>query len=149
MLDGVEDGSIPVNRANVPAPFYFVSFRFTAVWFIESSQFSQGLGRIATDDDFRLFTQQLAADPESGERIPGMDSMRKIRMALKSRALGKRVGARVIYFWFPVERVFFLAYIYTKGDIKDVPQNIRNALVETCRQFTEDVRSWYKRRTGI
>jgi hypothetical protein len=131
------------------SPFSPGSFRFTAVWVIESSQFSKGLERIATDDDFRLFTQQLAAAPESGDRVRGMDGMRKTRMALKSRGRGKSAGARVLYFWFPVERVIYLAYIYTKGDFSNVPQNIRNALVETCRQFTADVRSWYKRRTGV
>jgi hypothetical protein len=133
----------------VAASFSFSSFRYTAVWVIESSQFTKGLERIATDDDFRMFVQELATTPESGQRVPGMESMRKTRMALRSRGLGKRGGARVIYFWFPVERVIYLAYIYTKGDFQDVPQSIRNALVETCRQFTEDVRSWYKRRTGI
>jgi hypothetical protein len=142
----------PVGRNTkrfVTQPHRTSSFRLTAVWFIESSQFSKGLERAGTDDDFRLFTQELAANPESGDTIPGMAGMRKTRMALKSRGQGKRSGARVIYFWFPVERVIFLAYIYTKGDFANVPQNIRNALVETCRQFTEDVRSWYKRRTGI
>jgi hypothetical protein len=131
------------------SPFSPGSFRLTAVWFIESSQFTKGVERIATDDDFRLFTQQLAVAPESGDMVPGMDGMRKARMALKSRGLGKSAGARVIYSWFPVERVVFLVYIYTKGDFSNVPQNIRNALVETCRQFTADVRSWYERRTGI
>ena len=60
----------------------------------------------------------LAANPEVGDRVPGMGGIRKVRVPLPGR--GKRGGARVIYYYVVASQFVFLLTSYAKGDAGDL-----------------------------
>ena len=61
----------------------------------------------------------MAANPKKGPIVKGSGGLRKIRMALPGR--GKSGGARVLYLWFPRQEAIVLYFIYTKGEMEDIP----------------------------
>jgi len=65
------------------------------------------------------YSHELAANPEKGPIVKGSGGLRKIRMALPGR--GKSGGARVLYLWFPRQEAIVLYFIYTKGEMEDIP----------------------------
>ncbi len=85
---------------------------------IESPKFQR------QSDDFRSegerfdFLSWLAANPEAGDVIPGADGARKVRWTLPG--IGKRGGARVIYFNYAEDGTVLLAMMYAKGDRENV-----------------------------
>jgi hypothetical protein len=64
---------------------------------IETPTFTRLITALFTDEEYREFQLRLAANPGLGVRIKGSGGIRKIRVALGGH--GKRVGARVIYYW--------------------------------------------------
>ncbi|MEI6788377.1 MAG: hypothetical protein WCL49_07865, partial [bacterium] len=62
--------------------------------FTEHPVFTKRIMELLTDEEYREFQAKLAANPESGDVIPGLGGLRKIRLALPGR--GKRGGARVL-----------------------------------------------------
>lgn len=95
--------------------------------FVESPSFTRQLADLWADAEYAAFQQFLTANPESGDMIPGLGGLRKVRWAAKGR--GKRGGARVIY----------LFHAYTKGDTTDLDpaqkKRLRAAVEEIKTQF--------------
>jgi len=56
--------------------------------------------------------------PEQGPVIRGSGGLRKVRWA--KPGAGKRGGLRVIYFWAPTERAFYMLYAYSKAEQGDL-----------------------------
>ena len=64
---------------------------------IETPTFQkQAAAALWTDDEREAFIDFIAADPNAGDVIPGADGARKLRW--QRPGMGKRSGARVIYF---------------------------------------------------
>lgn len=53
-------------------------FMFT---FIEHPNFTKQIQSLFSDEEYRQFQTDLAANPESGDVIPGLSGLRKIRWA--------------------------------------------------------------------
>lgn len=64
--------------------------------------------------------------------IPGMNGLRKVRVALPGR--GKRGGARVVYLLALKAESLFLLYAYTKGDVADMTPDQKRTL---CKLVSE------------
>ncbi|MBM3736374.1 MAG: hypothetical protein FJW39_11365 [Acidobacteria bacterium] len=64
---------------------------------IETSVFTRQITELLSDDEYRRFQTELAANPALGPVIRGGGGIRKVRVAAGSR--GKSGGARVIYYW--------------------------------------------------
>lgn len=64
------------------------------------------------------FVNWIAANPESGDVIPGSGGCRKVRWAASGR--GKRGGARVIYF-LQQQHTVWLLIVYTKAKYDNLP----------------------------
>jgi mRNA-degrading endonuclease RelE of RelBE toxin-antitoxin system len=105
--------------------------------FIESPSFSTQLADLWTDAEYAAFQQFLATHPETGDVIPGLGGLRKVRWAAKGK--GKRGGARVIYLLLVLPGIIYLFHAYTKGDITDLSpeqkKRLRVAVEEIKAQF--------------
>ncbi len=100
--------------------------------FIETSVFTAVLHRHLDDERYRQLQMALMLRPEQGPIIKGSGGLRKIRWA--PAGVGKRGGVRVIYYWAPVEAVFYMLYIYAKTEQGDLtPQQVR-ALARVVRE---------------
>jgi mRNA-degrading endonuclease RelE of RelBE toxin-antitoxin system len=80
---------------------------------IETPTFQKQAEKIWTDSERMDFIAWIAANPLSGDVIPGADGARKVRW---SRAgSGKSAGARVIYFNLNEQELVLLVAVYAKA----------------------------------
>ena len=68
----------------------------------------------------------IAANPEAGEIIPETGGVRKIRWALSG--MGKRAGARVIYYYHGDRLPIFLLSAYAKSRKDNLSKAEQNAM---------------------
>ncbi len=94
--------------------------------FIEHPLFTKRITELLSDEKYREFQADLAANPEVGDVIRGLGGLRKIRLALPGR--GKRGGARVLYLLLAGAETVFLLYVFTKGDFGDLPPDKRRVM---------------------
>jgi mRNA-degrading endonuclease RelE of RelBE toxin-antitoxin system len=88
-----------------------------------------------TDDDLRKLEEELIADPECGDVIPGTGGLRKIRFAPIGWGRGKRGASRVVYAFIVAGDVVYLFTVYGKNEQSDLlPEEKR-----TFRQVLEQL----------
>ena len=91
------------------------------ILFVETALFMKTRAEnLPDDEDFRELQNDLLANPEAGEPIPGTGGALKIRVRVAGR--GKRGGARVIYGWFPARRRIYLFLVYPKSVSVDLSE---------------------------
>ena len=83
----------------------------------------------------------LAANPEAGEIIPETGGVREIRWALAG--MGKRGGARVIYYYHSKRLPVFLLTAYAKGR----KENLSKAEQNTMKRLVSALVTGYPRKT--
>lgn len=93
---------------------------------IETPLFSADARGIWSEDERGAFCAWLAANPEAGEVIPGSGGCRKLRWA--RAGMGKRGGARVIYYNQLASGVIWLLVIYAKAVRGNIPAHILKAI---------------------
>ena len=81
---------------------------------IETPVFQKQAAKVWTEAERLDFIAWIAGQPESGDVIPGADGARKVRWSRPG--MGKRGGARVIYFNLIADEVVLLVAIYTKAE---------------------------------
>ena len=86
--------------------------------FVETSIFTRQITSLISDEEYRQFQLQLAANPVMGALIKGGGGIRKVRLAIGSR--GKSGGARVIYYWAVRKNIVLLLYAYPKNATADL-----------------------------
>lgn len=97
----------------------------------ETPMFQRYADEIWAEDERLAFISWIALNPISGALIPGTGGCRKVRW---SRAgMGKRGGARVIYFN-PSEITLWLLIVYTKSKFDNLP----GLFLAKLRQEIED-----------
>ena len=88
------------------------------------------------ESDLTDFKVWLAANPLAGDVMPGVGGLRKVRW---SRAgMGKRGGARVIYYNQLADGVIALLMVYTKAKFDNLPAHF---LLELKKEFENDQRN--------
>lgn len=86
---------------------------------IETDEFSAWAAQVWSDSEREAFVDWIAANPEAGDVIPGSGGCRKVRW---SRAgMGKRGGARVIYYLRLDTGEVVLLLVYAKAKFDNVP----------------------------
>lgn len=86
---------------------------------LETPTFVRCAAEIWNDDELTEFKLWMAVNPQAGDVIPGTSGLRKLRW---SRAgMGKRGGARVIYFNQLSDGVIALLMVYTKAKFDNLP----------------------------
>ncbi len=104
--------------------------------FIEHPNFTKQIQSLFSDEEYREFQADLAAKPESGDVIPGLAGLRKVRWSAKGK--GKRGGARIIYLLIPEPGVVYLFYAYTKGDISDMKPDQKKRLAGLVEEIRKE-----------
>ena len=93
----------------------------------ETSVFIRYASDIWADSERMAFVEWISANPQAGDVIPGSGGCRKVRW---SRAgMGKRGGARIIYFNGDDGRVWLLI-VYTKTKFDNLPAGFLAGLKE-------------------
>jgi len=100
--------------------------------FVESSLFEKYRDNYLSNEQYRVLQNELLSDPNKGDVIQSTGGLRKIRVASKSK--GKRGGARVIYFYLPRFKRFYLLTIYAKNEVTDLSSQEKKQL----KLFVED-----------
>ena len=86
--------------------------------FVESSLFEKYRSDYLSDEEYRELQNELLSNSKKGDVIQATGGLRKIRAASKNK--GKRGGARVIYFYLPSFKRFYLLTIYAKNEVTDL-----------------------------
>jgi hypothetical protein len=94
--------------------------------FVETSGFTRDIQALMADDDYRRLQQALTDHPDAGVVVPGTGGLRKLRWALTG--MGKRSGARVIYYWRVDESQILMLAVYAKNDRVDLSPDDRQLL---------------------
>lgn len=97
------------------------------------------------DDSERAeLVEYLAYHPTAGVVIPGAGGVRKLRWGIEG--LGKRGGARVVYYYHDLEMPLYLVTAYAKNERENLSRAEINALQKIARALVELNR---KRRPAI
>lgn len=64
------------------------------------------------EDELRALQDELRQNPAAGAIDPGTCGMRKVRMTVARRGIGKRFGAPVHYLYFPDDGMICLFNLY-------------------------------------
>jgi mRNA-degrading endonuclease RelE of RelBE toxin-antitoxin system len=87
----------------------------------ETSIFVKYAADAWSDAEREEFVSWIAANPETGDLIPGSGGCRKVRWSASGR--GKRGGARVIY-TIARDGTIWLLIVYTKSKFDNLPREI-------------------------
>ena len=100
--------------------------------FVETPVFTSTIRRHLDDEHYRHLQIALMLRPEQGPLIAGSGGLRKVRWAPPGS--GKRGGLRVIYYWAPKERVFYMLYAYAKAQQGDLTAEQTRTLGRLVRE---------------
>ena len=93
---------------------------------IESPLFTKLWPDYWSESERGEFAAWLAANPQSGDIIPGSGGIRKVRWTCSNR--GKRGGVRIIYYRKESAHTIWLLTLYTKSNTQNIPAHILKAL---------------------
>jgi hypothetical protein len=81
-----------------------------------------------TEEEVKALEEEIAADPATGDVIPGLKGARKIRFATGGK--GKRGGGRAIYIVITKDDTAYLLVAYAKARKEDLTQDDKDALLK-------------------
>jgi hypothetical protein len=102
---------------------------------IETETFVQYTHGMWRENEREALVTWLAHNPFAGDVIPGTGGLRKIRWSRSG--MGKRGGARVIYYNVLGNGQIWLLIGYTKAKFDNLPSAFLNALREEVERWTE------------
>ena len=95
---------------------------------VETPEFIDSATKVWSTDERHAFIDWIADNPDAGDVIQGAGGLRKVRWG--RAGMGKRGGARVIYFVRNARGELVLMTVYTKGGIENIPAHLLRALME-------------------
>jgi len=99
--------------------------------FYETAIFTAQIVSLLSDESYRELQNQIVANPEAGDLIPGSQGLRKIRWKVEGR--GKRGGMRAIYYLVTRSEVFMI-FAYQKNE----QENLTPEQTRRLRQLVDD-----------
>jgi hypothetical protein len=93
---------------------------------VETREFLRKASPLMSDSERADLVAFVGTNPEAGEIIPETGGVRKLRWALAG--MGKRGGARVIYYYHSERLPVFLLSAYAKNRKENLTQGERNAM---------------------
>ncbi len=106
---------------------------------VETPQFVRQAEDVWSDAERQEFVDHIARNPEAGDLIPDTGGVRKVRW--RRQGMGKRGGARVIYFYHNPATPLFLLMIYAKAVREDVAPDAKKALAEFAARIKRAARA--------
>ena len=100
--------------------------------FVETPVFTKVITSAISDDEYRRLQIALMLRPDQGPVIRGTGGLRKVRWA--SSGSGKRGGLRIIYYWAPADRAFYMLYAYAKNEQGDLTPTQARQLGDLVRE---------------
>ena len=85
---------------------------------VETPTFRKQAGAIWSEDEHDAFVDWISTHPDAGDVIPGAHGARKVRWSRPG--IGKRSGARVIYFQVVDDEIVLLVMAYAKAERSQV-----------------------------
>lgn len=101
---------------------------------IETPVFRRYAAEVWREAEREEFISWIAANPDSGDVIPMTGGLRKVRWS--RTGMGKRGGARVIYYNRLGDGNIWLLMVYTKAKFDNLPI----AILQTLREEVDDGR---------
>lgn len=98
--------------------------------FVETRIFTERIGKLLHDQEYRQLQSELASAPKKGDVIPGASGLRKLRWGTGAR--GKRGGLRIIYYCESADRIYML-FAYDKARQGDLTRQQLKILREYVR----------------
>jgi len=108
---------------------------------VETAEFLRAAKALLSESERTALVEFVAANPEAGELIPETGGVRKIRWALPG--MGKRGGARVIYYYHSERLPVFLLSAYAKGR----KENLNMAEQNEMKRLVPALVAGYRRKT--
>jgi len=108
--------------------------------FVELPPFERHREGYLDDGQFLALQELLMSDPEAGDVMEGTGGLRKLRFGDPRRGKGKRGGLRVIFYWWPEGRQFWLFTLFDKDEAADLSAS-------QCRQLKDMVKAELKSRS--
>lgn len=99
---------------------------------IETHTFKRYAREIWQEDECQEFIVWIAENPLTGDVIPGTNGLRKVRWSRSG--MGKRGGARVIYYNLLGDGCIWLLIAYTKAKFDNLPVDFLNQLKEAVNR---------------
>lgn len=90
----------------------------TLITIAETHSFQKESQKILGESEVDKLKNFLSLNPHSGDIIPGLRGIRKIRWQVNQK--GKSGGARIIYFFYNTNMPVFLLDIYRKSEKSDM-----------------------------
>lgn len=85
---------------------------------VETPTFQKQANEVWGEGERHAFIDWIAENPDAGDVIPGADGARKVRWSRPG--MGKRGGARVIYFHLVDDEIVLLVMVYAKAERANV-----------------------------
>ncbi len=95
---------------------------------IETEEFMAWAAQVWNDAERHAFIDWIADNPEAGDVIPGTGGLRKVRWSRSG--MGKRGGARVIYFTRNARGELVLLLVYAKAKFDNISADVLKAIKE-------------------
>ena len=95
---------------------------------IETEEFMAWAAQVWSDAERHAFIDWIADNPEAGDVIPGSGGLRKVRWSRSG--MGKRGGARVIYFTRNARGELVLVLVYAKAKFDNISTDVLKAIKE-------------------
>jgi hypothetical protein len=95
---------------------------------IETPTYLHSIAGVWDDEQAARFVDFIAANPGAGDVMVGTRGLRKVRWARPG--MGKRGGARVVYFCRDARGQVLLLIAYTKAKFDNLPTEFLNRLKE-------------------
>jgi hypothetical protein len=101
----------------------------------ETPLFQRQAKKLWSEDEAQAFVDFIARNPEVGDIIPDTGGVRKVRWSREG--MGKRGGARVIYFYFHEDTPLWLLLAYAKADRGDMTNTEKRAAADLVAQIKQ------------
>lgn len=85
---------------------------------IELAGYRRRAAELLTQAEQEAVVDLVAYEPDCGDLIPGTGGLRKVRVG--RGGIGKRGGARVVYYYHDIRLPIFLLALYAKNDKGDL-----------------------------
>ena len=92
----------------------------------ETAVFLRQAAAVWTNDERSEFVDFIARNPEAGDLIPQSGGVRKVRW--NRQGIGKRGGARIVYFYHDAGMPLYLLMVYAKARRDDLSPEARRAV---------------------
>lgn len=105
----------------------------------ETASFSKQAASLWSQDELDALKDYLALNPLAGDEIPGTGGVRKIRWT--RAGMGKRGGARVIYYFYDETAPVYLLWAYAKGKQEDLSPVEKSAITKVAEVMKAEIKA--------